>query len=779
MLRLLSPCALLLLWTPSVWARCAQDPAPARPAQPAQTPQGPRGPGGAAGGLSREQMWYAPTEEDWKKPCLITWQRTYEDAVKVSEETDKPILVCVNMDGEIASEHYAGIRYRSPEIAALYEPYVCVIASVYRHTPRDHDEHGQRILCPRFGSVTCGEHIRIEPGLFDKFLDDTRVAPRHIMVENGTKEQYDVYYAFDTDSVFETIREGIANRPEPEPTVQRGDQSLVERVESRDVVDRITIERAYLEGDRVLRRTLLEKAAQLTELSQVDLLRLALFDNDAELAQVAWQGLLVSTSPEAIDLIGDVLRFELEPDEREALIETLARIGEASPRARRMANVHRGLSRPVQAFDFEAWRSALESAGEPAALAPAHELQERAELAALRLESGPDDPRALLEASAALYDLALCPELKPRMASELMREARAHALEAQELGAGARVGDGWELHSLLAATAKALGRNRQGYEAAEAALRELPPDPTTWRAKETLALFAEARQRTIFRALVRKTEWPAEWLSDAHGAFQLLALHPHGTDREVIEHHDYLAALEAKGYATRALDESLARFPDSALLHDRLRARLLKEKPLDGLSGLEATYEAMLRDQDPATVGEGSNLHWYAGYASLVAAEFHRRGGGAVQARAAYGRAIAHYEDSVAKSPDTADSAAHYIALAQAGLARLHLEAEEFDEALAALAAGFERSPEAGDNLDGLGITPVMTATTLEARLREAGREDVAARVQELLDALPPEILEPPAFERVAPGTGEAGRRDLRRRGAGRDRPGARDQGGR
>lgn len=47
---------------------------------------------------------------------------------------------------------------------------MCVIASVYRHTPRDHDERGQRIPCPRFGSVTCGEHIAIEPLLFDKFM---------------------------------------------------------------------------------------------------------------------------------------------------------------------------------------------------------------------------------------------------------------------------------------------------------------------------------------------------------------------------------------------------------------------------------------------------------------------------------------------------------------------------------------------------------------------------------------------------------------------------------
>ena len=110
-------------------------------------------------GLVPEQMWPAPTAADWQQPCRIRWQRTWDDAVRLSQATRQPILVCVNMDGEIASEHYAGIRYRDPEIARLYEPYVCVIASVYRHTPRDHDEQGRRIPCPE----PRGETHHIEP----------------------------------------------------------------------------------------------------------------------------------------------------------------------------------------------------------------------------------------------------------------------------------------------------------------------------------------------------------------------------------------------------------------------------------------------------------------------------------------------------------------------------------------------------------------------------------------------------------------------------------------
>ena len=139
----------------------AKDPK-AEPSKPGEVKPAPR-PGGSTApslptgprtpprGAAREAMWKAPTARDWAKPCLLTFQRTWEDAVAVSKETGKPILVCVSMDGEIASEHYAGVRYREPAIAALYKPYVCVIASVYRHTPRDHDDQGRRNGEPELG----------------------------------------------------------------------------------------------------------------------------------------------------------------------------------------------------------------------------------------------------------------------------------------------------------------------------------------------------------------------------------------------------------------------------------------------------------------------------------------------------------------------------------------------------------------------------------------------------------------------------------------------------
>jgi hypothetical protein len=164
------------------------------------------------------------------------------------------------MDGEIASEHYAGVRYREPEIAKLYEPYVCVIASVYRHTPRDYDEQGRRIPCPRFGSVHLRRAHRDRAALFEKFLDGQRIAPRHIMVELDGKETYDVFYAWDTQSVFDSIKNGIADRKQEPPPLVRGDRPILDRVASHDSVDKAAVEAAFAQGRRSISRIASSKA---------------------------------------------------------------------------------------------------------------------------------------------------------------------------------------------------------------------------------------------------------------------------------------------------------------------------------------------------------------------------------------------------------------------------------------------------------------------------------------------------------------------------------------
>ena len=45
------------------------------------------------------------------------------------------------------------------------------------------DDLGRRVECPRFGTVTCGEHIEAERELYDKYFDGRRISPRHIVLD--------------------------------------------------------------------------------------------------------------------------------------------------------------------------------------------------------------------------------------------------------------------------------------------------------------------------------------------------------------------------------------------------------------------------------------------------------------------------------------------------------------------------------------------------------------------------------------------------------------------
>ncbi len=597
------------------------------------------------GAAVREQMWRAPTAAEWKMPVLITWQRTWEDAVRLSKETGKPILVATNMDGEIASEHYAGVRYRQPEIAKIYDPYVCVMASVYRHNSRDYDERGRRIECPRFGSITCGEHMWIEPGLFKKYFEGDRVAPRHIMVELDGKETYDMYYAFDTRSVFTQIQKGIIERRQ-DLTRQIRERTLLEKVASTDHRDKVVVEKAYEAGGKQQRQQLLQAIVARPEGAQADLLRLAIYDLDVELNKLARQALAKTDPAVAIDVINEALRAPMADSERQELIAALRRLAKYHPRASTLAAVHTGLAAQSSTLDAASWDAAL--AGEKSTPRELVAIESQLEYRAVATRQKPKDANSHLELAESSLELAASPKTSamlarnyktaPKYAQLMFDDARRAARKAEQLGA-----KGFRVDAILAICDYYLGDTRRAHQRAEVAVRELPKGDASWNSMAVLGIFAEARMNAITKAIKAKKKWPREWLTDVHATYSVLSKHPRGTDSQVVMHYDFLLYLGAKSQAGRALQAGVKRFPDSGRLHDRLRGRLLADR---GIEGLQGYYESRLEADDvPA------NLTWFAAYASIVAAEFQRRKSRHAEALVAYDRAVELFDAAIAKNP--------------------------------------------------------------------------------------------------------------------------------
>lgn len=660
----------------------------------------------------RESMWRAPTASEWAEPTLLTFERTWEDALAVAEEAQKPILVCVNMDGEIASEHYAGVRYRQPSIAALYSPYVCLIASVYRHTEKDHDANGRRILCPRFGSVTCGEHIATEVLLYKKYFDGTRVAPRHIMIELDESEVYDLYYANDTDTVFETLRTGIGDRDVGEaPTTSFtdritayaehlraewfGDPKSNQPPASLDVwvlrkgnAQRSSLEQTFVGSTDAEQKKILSAILRNPEAEQPELLRIALAEENADHQPLIFQALTRSKTKESIAVVNQALRkTHLKEENKEALIQTLDQLGTTLPEARHLATLQRSLSFSSKEIDADGLAEHWIQREYPA--------KSDAEALLILAEAH------LSQAVHHTNDRALTgnQRLQNTLRQLQLQDALEQAEQAEALGA-----KDWRALSIQGLSLYYLKEEKASQEKILQAVRLLPEKLADWNSLATLSLFTSHRRHQLKSALKEKRNWPASWMEELQTSALQLLTHPLATEDLAVEHYDFLVQFGAYGpHSWDYLKKSLEHLGDSWELHARARTALLFSK---GPQGLETFYET----QTP----------WYAGLAHISTAEHHRKQSQFSQAKNAYKKARVSFGEAEST----------YQALIESGLARMEMEAGHLTESADHLFATFRLDPKAAEILDGLNVSARMTAVTLLARLEEQGENSVAERLR-------------------------------------------------
>lgn len=110
----------------------------------------------------------------------VDWVGDWKRAFRQAKESNKPVMVCINSrDGEQANERAAHSIYHDPWFVPLSRRFVMIVVSVHVHA-----ENG---ICPRFGKVTCQEHVncwsalRLEHG--DTFLvpntTNEMISPQH------------------------------------------------------------------------------------------------------------------------------------------------------------------------------------------------------------------------------------------------------------------------------------------------------------------------------------------------------------------------------------------------------------------------------------------------------------------------------------------------------------------------------------------------------------------------------------------------------------------------
>ncbi|MFN6147883.1 MAG: hypothetical protein ACK5AL_16115 [Planctomycetota bacterium] len=647
-------------------------------------------------------------------PTRIEWQRSLADALAVQQATGLPLLVVVNMDGEVFNERFAKSTYKDPAFVASTRGYVCVVASPDRHTDKDYDADGNRIECPRFGGCTCSEHINIEPELFRRYFNGTRNAPRHVGVTTQGAIVFDRFLDQSMQTAIDAIAKnaGDASKqpgPSTDPAVLFG---------RRDALARRTLEAMWQRGDAAARRKLMDAAADATS-EPLDLMRAGLRDADAEVAAKAALALAKRGGKDALIDLEDALARQPSGPVHDALVARVVELAKTDEAAKRLAAhlVAPAVPTRIAAPWSNTWSAPRYDDGDRRAV---EKELDRCE-AALKQKPDDDETRlALSIAQVALADLLVRdgdsgPEFWFADAMASARKVKAADLqpEAQAVIAYA---------AYMTGEAQACGTALALAQSAVQSVRQPPP--------ALAARFLDVAIAGTATKVFGETGSNAAraWRAEIDRVVAMLDLM---SERKIAREGALLAGaglLEFGGLRAQArarLADAVARFPGSAKAHDRWRTRLLVDL---GVAGMRKAY-----DEFVAKAANKPEAEWFAGYAAVVAGEQDTRDKRVAQGLSAYGEAIERLQRSGAGNADFADSANGLAVLALAGRAELLAEDGKPEDAAADLLRAWALRPDSFDEADGLQRKPRGVASRVAQALEKAGKAELAAKLKPML----------------------------------------------
>lgn len=700
----------------------------------------------------------APPIDPDSRP-LMPWQRNLDDAVALSKETGKPLLICVNMDGEMAGETLARVQYRDPRFVELARGFIPVLASPDRHALIDHDDRGVRVVDPYFGRVTSAEHIDIEPTLFRNYFRKKRVSPRHVGVSPEGEILFDLSLLYDLSRIDESLAEfGVAGEL-PDPDALSETELLVQR----DAACRDRLEAIYLEGDEATRARLAALALSSVRAAQhPEILRMALRDPAVAVREQALWSIGRHPGQAPLELYPEALRLCTERGPlRQALIAGLGELARTSDQEdiqQKALRMHRMIARVddrSELLDVERWQLALEFApshGEPTPKVAADDSGETGEMDRIlaqiariekALEASPDDRELNLLLAEANIRYALS-YTRMGLDATFLLQAAVTAAETANRSAGADVtargadvtargadvtagGDG-RAHGYLAWAHYLMGDAEATESHLRPALAGLAGHEGSSLSARLLAILAELRNSELDQALTNGREFPGSLVADVRAAHEVLLAHPLSTEWDVQNGLRFYETMGARQPQREHLMAGLERFPVSGMLHEWLRMIVLRD---EGAQALEPTYASL-----PAVVGREADREWFLGLSSLVAAQRYIQLDQPDRALPAFDQAITRFDASRRRNPEFEDSSSHYICLAWSRAARLHSDAGRLDEAVKALENGFHASKTSVTTKDGLGERPLDHARHVRGTLLDAGRTQQASQVLELMGQL-------------------------------------------
>ncbi|MEE2888444.1 MAG: hypothetical protein VX951_13520 [Planctomycetota bacterium] len=647
-------------------------------------------------------------------PPLMRWQRTLDDALALARLKNLPLLVVANQDGELACDSLVRNRYRDKTFAGLANRYVAVIGSADRHNKQDYDERGRRIPCPRFGCVTCGEHIAIEPELYSRYFKGERVAPRHIGIGTDGKERFDRYLDTGLHKIDESLREH-AGQKTAVPSLSSSSQSLAGLAKSHSHIDRVSLETRFTAARQVDRLKILS-VAHKSGVRHPSLLRLGLLAEQDTVVRAAEEVLAKTATKADLDLLLRTLGTAGSEESYVRCMQGLERAAKTDDICRRALTIRRALSEQSSRIDPEWWRKLYQEhqgISTTSDLVPDEELEDldaRIEQNTKRARKADLKGKHSLAIARDTLRYALNRIQNSKDPTFLLQDAKGAIERAEKNGAPVAASSvlRTRVHWLLNELDEAGKAADLAIKNADKTQSLLHLEPTSQQTAAILEIYARCQMR-IVQSPNLAAEYPAAALTEAHRAWQALAAHPLCVETQHKAHHDLLLYVGARRIAGQTLRQAIKRLPTASLLHEAFREQVLWE---GGWPGLSAAYRTIPRSQ-----ASNSAIEWFQGYASLLAAEGYVRHAVDKDPDVVYRSAIEAFQRCADSNPDYQRSADHYAAICCGGRAKLALDKGAHATAVDALLDGVKLSPATYPVTDGLQNTMKRTTRRLRRRI--------------------------------------------------------------
>ncbi len=282
-------------------------------------------------------------------PGKITWRRDLESALELARQLQAPILVSLVREDPNGLDPLVERSYTDPNVIELSRSMVCLVASRADH--RDGSEGADVVaVCPRFGAVTCAEHVAVEASLPDTIRgSNASAAAQHVLLDpDGTvlNRRERTISAADLRSLMRAAISAVRKRrdlPDPDPVTRPGSDYLKEPDESARmaIIQELlgsgrTLAMKYLishvadsdDGERVAK--LLEQIGRAGHPDGVPLIAGFIRHSQLDLRRSASMALEEIASPSAIEPLTAQLKIEGRDAVKGALIRALAACGKGS-----------------------------------------------------------------------------------------------------------------------------------------------------------------------------------------------------------------------------------------------------------------------------------------------------------------------------------------------------------------------------------------------------------------------------------------------------------------